>query len=334
MRIVQLTGPRLEHRIAMVEGHYLRLLRRYSCTYELVFKCLESGEPLGHAIADLLSDETLDYDAIYEGESEWDLRPAFTHDQDESKLLVSGTGLTHKTSAQNRNSMHEAAAKATLTDSMRMYYWGLEGGIPARGEIGVQPEWFYKGDGRILRGHNEPLVVPPYSLDGGEEGEIAGVYVIDYSGRPRRVGMTIGNEFSDHEMEKLNYLYLAPSKLRNCSIGPELTLDPDFTMVEGIARIERGGETVWSHRIASGEANMCHSLANIEHHHFKYNAHREPGDAHVHFYGASAFSYGEKVTLENGDIMVVDFHGFGRPLRNPVRIDKTKQGLVEATPLL
>lgn len=312
----------------MVEGHYLRLLRRYGTTYELAFASIENEDPIGHLIGELLTEETLDYDAIWAGNSDWDLRPSFTHDRDESRLLVSGTGLTHKASAQNRQTMHEAAIQGSVTDSMRMYHWGLEGGMPRPGEIGAPPEWFYKGDGRILRGHNEPLVVPPYALDGGEEGEIAGCYVIDYTGRARRVGMTIGNEFSDHEMEKMNYLYLAPSKLRNCSIGPELTIDPDFAMVEGIARIERRGDTLWSHRIVSGEANMCHSLANIEHHHFKYNAHREPGDAHVHFYGASAFSYGEKVALEDADVMVIDFHGFGRPLRNPLRIDRSPQQFV------
>jgi hypothetical protein len=66
---------------------------------------------------------------------------------------------------------------------------------------------------------------------------------------------------------------------------------------------------------------MCHSLANIEHHHFKFDAHRRPGDVHVHFYGASAFSFGAGVRLQDGDVMEVSFAGFGRPLRNPVRIE-------------
>lgn len=43
--------------------------------------------------------------------------------------------------------MHQAAAAGTTTDSMRMFLLGLKGGKPADGEIGVQPEWFYKGDG-------------------------------------------------------------------------------------------------------------------------------------------------------------------------------------------
>ncbi len=47
------------------------------------------------------------------------------------------------------------------------------GGL-SEGYIGTPPEWFYKGTGTILRAHGEPLDVPAYAEDGGEEGEIAG----------------------------------------------------------------------------------------------------------------------------------------------------------------
>jgi hypothetical protein len=177
-------------------------------------------------------------------------------------------------------------------------------------------------------------VAPNYADDGGEESEIAGLYVIDWQGAPRRVGMTVGNEFSDHQMERKNYLYLAPSKLRTCSIGPELVIDPDFSgSVEGLVRIERSGKTVWSQPLATGEANMCHSLENMEHHHFKYAAHREPGDVHVHFFGAGAFSFGAGISLEDGDIMHAEFKEFGRALRNPIRIDRTPQSLTKVRSL-
>src|SRR5262249_10389447 len=160
-----------------------------------------------------------------------------------------------KKSAQNRQAMHEkagekpaavAAEKAAGTDSMRMYQWGLEGGRPAAGTIGGAPEWVYKGCGTILRAHRGPLEGPAFALDGGEEAEIAGVYMVDSSGAPRRVGLVQANEFSDHKTEQINYLYLAPSKLRTCSIGPELCLDPDFQNVSGTARILRGGKPLWS----------------------------------------------------------------------------------------
>jgi hypothetical protein len=79
---------------------------------------------------------------------------------------------------------------------------------------------------------------------------------------------------------------------------------------------------VWSKAIASGESNMSHTVANLEHHHFKYDVHRRPGDVHIHFFGADAFSFGAGLRLEEGDVMEIAFQGFGRPLRNPIRVEK------------
>lgn len=286
--------------------------------------------PLREAASAQASEQTLDYDAIYRLESEWRLLPPFTHPEP-ARCLVTGTGLTHKASADNRQAMHHDPAE--ISDSMRMYLAGLEGGHPEPGTIGVSPEWFYKGCGTILRAHGEPLLTPPFAGDGGEEPEVAGVYLIDDEGRPRRVGMAQTNEFSDHVLEKQSYLYLAHSKLRTCSMGPELVIDPDFGAVPGTVRIERGEAVVWSQAIATGEAKMSHTVGNLEHHHFKYEAHRRPGDAHIYFYGADAFSYGAGLELQDGDVMVVAFEGFGRPLRNPVRVDRSAERLIEVTPL-
>jgi hypothetical protein len=173
----------------------------------------------------------------------------------------------------------------------------------------------------VLRAHGEPLVVPPYAEDGGEEPEVAGVYLIGADGQPYRIGLTIGNEFSDHRFEKRNYLYLAGSKLRNCAIGPELVVDHEFQSVPGSVSIERGGQPLWSHQIRTGDAEMCHSVRNIEHHHFKIEGHRRPGDVHVHYFGADAFSFGAGIQLCDGDVMKITFEGFGRALCNPVQID-------------
>jgi hypothetical protein len=216
---------------------------------------------------------------------------------------------------------------------MRMYQLGVEGGRPAVGEIGAAPEWFYKGSGLVLRAHGEPLDIPPHAEDGGEEPEIAGIYVIDSAGAPRRIGMAQGNEFSDHRFEKRNYLNLAASKLMTCAIGPELVVDPEFGSVAGEVSIERGGAAIWRKQIRSGDAAMSHSLANLEHHHFKHAGHRRPGDVHVHFFGADAFSFGEGVTLQDGDVMQVQFDGFGRALRNPLRVAGASKAVFAALPL-
>jgi hypothetical protein len=216
---------------------------------------------------------------------------------------------------------------------MKMFQSGVEGGRPATGEIGSAPEWFYKGNGSIVRAHNEPLVVPAYSADGGEEAEIAAAYLIARNGHPYRIGMMQGNEFSDHLFEKRNYLNLAGSKLRTCSLGPELVVGPDFQLVPGKVSIARGEQSFWSQPIASGEEEMCHSLRNLEHHHFKFELHRRPGDVHIHFLGAHSLSFGQGLKLQDGDVMSIQFDGFGRPLRNPVFIPREKNTPVEVTPL-
>jgi hypothetical protein len=214
-----------------------------------------------------------------------------------------------------------------------MFRSGLEGGRPEPGRIGTAPEWFYKGTGTILRAHGEPLLVPSYAEDGGEEAEVAGVYVVDSEGRPRRLGMAVGNEFSDHRFERKNYLNLAGSKLRTCSLGPELAVDPSFDSVPGRVSLERAGSVLWSKEIRTGEAEMCHSLQNVEHHHFKFEAHRRPGDLHVHFFGAHGLSFGDGVELRDGDVMEIRFEGFGRALRNPVSVSRAADSLVKVQPL-
>ena len=78
-----------------------------------------------------------------------------------------------------------------------------------------------------------PLTIPGYAEDGGEEAEVAAIYFIADDGTPWRIGMATGNEFSDHVFERRNYLNLAGSKLRMCSMGPELVIDAKFHDVSG-----------------------------------------------------------------------------------------------------
>jgi len=330
MHLVQLNHPDRGRHVAIVDEPRLALLRSPTSVYQLARTAIERGEALAAVVDAERSEDSLDYDTVYGGQSDWRLLPAFDHPLDPAHCLVTGTGLTHQASAANRDKMHQAAASGQMNDSLRMYQWGVEQGRPAAGAIGVQPEWFYKGTGTALRAHGEPLEQPPYADDGGEEPEVAAAYVIDDAGMPWRIGFAPGNEFSDHAMEKKNYLYLAHSKLRTCAIGPELSIDEEFHSLSGSVAIRRDGQVVWAHEIQSGEANMAHSLANLEYHHFKYTAHRVPGQAHVHFFGAAAFSFGAQVQLANGDVMEVAWHQLGRPLQNTLQIVPEEETLFAA----
>ena len=340
-------------RVALVEEPHLRPLGGCETTYGLAFAALESGRSVKELVRQSVTDEILDYDPIYQGQSEWRVLPPIDHPEEPARCLISGTGLTHLGSTRDRDAMHAAPGKdkdkdngkddkgkgdkgkdkdKQPTDSMKMFQLGLEAGRPEPGSVGAAPEWFYKGTGTILRAHGEALDIPCYAEDGGEEAEIAGIYLVDRAGRPRRLGLSVGNEFSDHRFERKNYLNLAASKLCCCALGPELVLDQEFQSVAGDVTIDRAGAVLWQKPIRTGEAEMCHSLRNIEHHHFKFDAHRRPGDVHVHYFGADCLSFGDGIRLQNDDVIEIRFENFGRPLRNRVYAAASAPTPVRVTP--
>ena len=321
IHLVQITNDS-ERRVALVEEPKLRCLEGVTSIYEMALHCLENSKSLTEYANSLATGPELSYDDVYDEKSSWRLLAPIDVPNVPSRVLVAGTGLTHLGSARQRQAMHLAdspkSEAAVMTDSMRMFQWGVEKGRPGDGEVGIAPEWFYKGDGSVMRAPFESLEIPEHAEDGGDEAELAGIYVVGEGGTPYLIGMAQGNEFSDHKFEKRNYLNLAGSKLRQCSLGPELVVGADFGDVRGQVKIERDGSILWKKEIASGEENMCHSLANLEHHHFKFAGHRQQGNVHVHFYGADALSFGDGVVLREGDVTEVSFHGYGRPLRNSV----------------
>lgn len=296
--------------------------------YQLAQAAMADGQSLAEAVQQRCTDDKLSYQQLID---ENRLLPPLTH-PDPAHLFVTGTGLTHLGSADTRDSMHAKTAgksDAELTDSMKMFKQGVEGGKPAAGKVGVQPEWFYKGNGTIVAPPGQALKSPAFALDGGEEPEIVGCYVIDKNGQPWRLGYALGNEFSDHQTERQNYLLLAHSKLRPCSVGPELLVGDLPSDIQGQSRIKRGDSVIWQKPFVSGEANMSHSLNNLEHHHFKYALFRQPGDAHLHFFGTATLSFADGIEPQAGDVFEVEAAQFGRPLSNPLAQDAPEDVVVK-----
>ena len=282
-----------------------------SSTLALARRALAEGTTLDALIGALGDGPPVDLAAV-------ELLAPIDH-EDPAHLLLSGTGLTHLGSAEGRDKMHRALDDgAHQTDSMKMFLMGVEGGKPAGEAVGAQPEWFYKGDGSSLVAPGAPLSSPDFALDAGEEPEIAGIYLIADDGAPVRLGYALANEFSDHVTERGNYLWLAHSKLRPAALGPELLVGELPAHVEGVSRIVREGRTLWEKPFLSGEANMSHSIANLEHHHFKYGLFRRPGDVHVHFFGTATLSFSEGIETREGDVFEIEAAPFTLPVRNPV----------------
>lgn len=315
MRLIQFRSQTGMPRVAIVcDAETVAALPASPSLYELAQRAIRAKKTLVQLLETCTGLEALSYPTLIESGR---ILPPILH-PDPAHLLVTGTGLTHLGSASARNQMH-VDQRETLTDSMRMFQWGIAGGKPAPGKTGVQPEWFYKGDGSSVAAPYQPLSSPDFALDRGEEPEIVGIYLIGPTGDPYRLGFALGNEFSDHITEKQNYLYLAHSKLRSCAFGPELLLGELPASVEGTVRIHRKGKIHWEKPFLSGEANMSHSIANLAHHHFKYPQFRRPGDVHVHFFGTATLSFADDIHIETGDEIEIAAAAFGRPLRNPVQ---------------
>ncbi|MDQ1329507.1 MAG: hypothetical protein QG641_2797 [Candidatus Poribacteria bacterium] len=339
MRLIQFKIPPVVIlRVGLVEGDSVFDLTNLNPFWDNIYSIFIEARKANKTLEEFIDSSkfrqycrTMNYSELLKNrpgdEGGWIL-PPINH-PDPSDCMVTGTGLTHLGSMSQRDKMHKSHSAVQQknrdevkqkTDSQKMFEMGLEGGKPEYGKRGIAPEWFYKGNGLILRGYNDYLDIPSFSEDGGEEPEIVGCYIIGKDGVPYRLGFAIANEWSDHITERVNYLWLAPSKLRTCSIGPELITDQSFKDIRGYCRIYRGNDMLYdSGELLTGEDNMSHSLANLEDHHFKYPQFRTPGDVHIHFFGTMKLSFGNRSAFQDDDKIEIHFDSMGADLVNYVR---------------
>ncbi|MFZ6776081.1 AraD1 family protein [Undibacterium sp. Ji83W] len=329
MLLVQFTSPSGTRLLGALEQDQIRVIDAYPSSYALAQAAIKSRTSIEKLATAALGNTIYNYADVA---SEGRLLPPLDH-QDDAHCYVTGTGLTHLGSADARDAMHKKIGGdvENLSDSMKMFRMGVECGKPAAGANGVQPEWFYKGDGSVVRASGQSLDMPDFALDGGEEPEIAGLYVIGDDGAPYRVGYSIGNEFSDHVTERQNYLYLAHSKLRACGLGPALLIGELPQHVAGTSRIyDIEGKPRWEKAFVSGEQNMSHTIANLEYHHFKYPLFNRPGDVHIHFFGTATLSFADGVSVKAGETFEIESPAFGPALRNRLAIKNSEFAKVKA----
>jgi len=325
MLLVQFKNSAGERAVGLLEQAAIRVIDGYKTTYALAQEAIRQQKSLA-ALADASAGSTI----VDPASVTW-LVP-IDH-EDSAHCYVTGTGLTHLGSADARDAMHKKIGGdvESLSDSMKMFRLGVEGGKPAAGTAGAQPEWFYKGDGSVVAASGQSLNMPDFALDGGEEPEIAGLYLIGDDGQPYRVGYAIGNEFSDHVTERQNYLYLAHSKLRACGLGPALLVGELPAHIDGVSRVYgTDGKVRWEKAFVSGEQNMSHTLANLEHHHFKYDLFKRSGDLHIHFFGTATLSFADGISVQPGETFEIEAPAFGPALRNTLAVVETTYAKVKA----
>jgi hypothetical protein len=314
LRLIQFEDHRGNRGVGVVRQETIDVIAGVTTMRELALSAIRAGTTLErHIHAQGISGSRC-YRTLLD---EKRVLPPLDH-EDPGHCMVSGTGPTHPGSASVRDGMHRnpGLGRIGASDPLQMFNLGIAGGRAMKGEPGVQPAWFYKGDGAIVVRPGAAFPLPDFAEGAGEEPELAGLYVVGDDGTPYRLGFAIGNEFSDHATERKNYLYLGHSKLRYCSFGPELHTGAMPPSLLGMSRIRRDGRVIWEKEFLTGQDNMCHSVENLEYHHFKYNQFLRPGNVHVHFLGAALLSFADAVRTEPGDVFEITVAGFGEPLIN------------------
>lgn len=118
-------------RVGLIKEPHVRLPHGSSSIYGLAQLAIDAQKKLCAGTRQRRQSDIFDYELIYTGRSEWRVLPAIEHPQ------VSGTGGTHIGSPRGRQSMH-ATATEDLTDSMKMFRWGVEGRRPLMNSVRVE----------------------------------------------------------------------------------------------------------------------------------------------------------------------------------------------------
>lgn len=319
LRLLQFRRPDGSRAVGLVESAAsVRVLAGCDTTLALATRAIARGVPVAGLARELAGSECVDYEELVERQA---VLVPLDH-ADPAHLLVSASGLTHLGSERTREHLRRALqeGESTLTDSMRLFKQGLDGGRPGTdGGPGVAPEWHFKGTGHSLVHPYQDFPVPSFAQDASEEPELAGLYLIGADGMPRRLGFALANELSDHITERSNSGLVPHSKLGGSSFGPELLLDQLPASIAGVSRIVRDGRKRWEKPFLTGEDHMSHSIGNIEFHHFKYDQFLVPGDVHVHYFGTATLSFAEGIKVDAACRFEISAPPFGRALVNGIR---------------
>jgi hypothetical protein len=319
MRLLQFRRDDGSRAVGLVEASgAIRVLAGCASTYALALQALAQKTPLATLARKAAGDERVDYDALVKGRA---VLVPLDH-PDPAHTLVSASGLTHLGSESTRGQLRHALRSddSTLSDALRLFKMGLEGGRPAQGgPPGAAPEWHFKGTGHSLVHPFHDFPVARFAEDASEEPELAGLYLIAPDGTPHRLGFALANELSDHATERKNSGLVAQAKLCGSSFGPELLLGKLPAHIAGVSRITSKGRKRWERPFLTGQDNMSHSIANIEFHHFKHDQFLVPGDVHVHYFGTATVSFSEGVMVDASCRFEISAEPFGRALVNGLK---------------
>ncbi|MDT7459950.1 hypothetical protein [Citrobacter koseri] len=179
-------------------------------------------------------------------------------------------------------------------------------------------DWFFKGNGSSLKTTGERIILPMQSVSGGIEIEYALVVIITPDCRPKIVGYTISDDFSDVGLRRRHPNLANLSKLMPTGIGHQLILIdtiPEYSEV--ICKIIRGGMNVWQGEGVLGGRNMKFTQKQLVDILFQNDAFKlQPYSIHYVLLGASISTDKAGFTLCHGDHIVTEIVNDGLFLEN------------------
>src|SRR5271154_6702269 len=128
MRVVQYVDRTEKACVGIVSDNVVAKVASYGSTYDAALAAIAKGVELSALLDADRSGVTESYDDII---AEKRIRVPINHPEP-ARCLLTGTGLTHIGSAEARDSMHTVMAsdEQKLSDSMKMFRYGIEGGRP------------------------------------------------------------------------------------------------------------------------------------------------------------------------------------------------------------
>ena len=124
MRLIQFENTAGERQVGLVDGTQVQVLKGTRSTRELALAAIRAQRSLQEEVAQRGTEAGPDYAQLLQ---QGKVLPPLDH-EDPAHCLISGTGLTHLGSAAARDKMHQqdGAVEAGMTDTMRIFKWGLE----------------------------------------------------------------------------------------------------------------------------------------------------------------------------------------------------------------
>ena len=174
--------------MALVEEPHLRVLDGCIPCLSSRSRAMRIGMKLSGWCEERLTGERLDYDLIYNGRSEWRLLPPIDH-PDEPAAAWSPEPGSHIWAARATANRCMPWPTNEMTDSMKMFRWGRRRRPSGAGANRRRAGVVLQGQRRRCCGRTAAPRVPGYAEDGGEEAEIAGIYLIGPDGTPSSPGM-------------------------------------------------------------------------------------------------------------------------------------------------